>query len=62
MSLLFLFWANIVCRIVAIAVLAIRTRLKYQLKHVDIDQRCKTTGRSNRDSDVNGVEMSPMVR
>jgi hypothetical protein len=48
MSLFFLFWANLVCRCVAIIILTVRESLKYELKHVDEDKMVlnETTNRS----------------
>lgn len=63
MSLLFLFWANILCRLLSVMILAIRTRLKYQLRYyVELDQRCIGSDQlSSYDDDNAGVEMSPIT-
>ena len=59
MSLLFLFWANIVCRTFSVVILAVRTRLKYQLKYVASEQRCVDS--DQHDDSAGGVEMSPIT-
>ena len=38
LSLLFLFWANLICRCVAIAIMSIRESLRYELVHTDEDK------------------------